>query len=78
MAFYCMSDIARPRVFPEQLKKGNCVKIVRIWSFSGPYFPTFALNTEKYRVSLRIKSKCGKIRTRKTPNTDTFQVVGII
>ena len=26
-------------------------------------------------VSLRIQSKCGKIRTRKTPNTDTFHAV---
>ena len=32
--------------------------------FSGAYFPAFGLN---------IQSKCGKIRTRKTPNTDTFQ-----
>ena len=28
-----------------------------------------------YRVSLRIQSKCGKIRTRITPNTDTFHAV---
>ena len=26
---------------------------VRIWSFSGSYFPAFGLNTEKYGVSLR-------------------------
>ena len=26
-------------------------------------------------VSLRIQSECGKIRTRKTPNTDTFHAV---
>ena len=32
--------------------------------FFGPYFPTFALNTER-EVSLRIQPKCGKIRTRK-------------
>ena len=25
----------------------DCVKSVRIWSFSGPYFPTFGLNTER-------------------------------
>ena len=24
------------------------VKSVRIWSFSGPYFPAFGLNTERY------------------------------
>ena len=38
---------------------------VRVWSFSGPYFPAFGLNTEKYGVSLPIQFKCGKIRTRK-------------
>ena len=53
----------------------QCVKSVRIWSFSGPHFPAFGLNTERYSVPLRIQSKCGKIRTRKTPNTDTFHVV---
>ena len=30
----------------------NCVKSDRIWSFSGPYFLAFGLNTERYRVSL--------------------------
>ena len=53
----------------------HCVKNVRIWSFSGPYFPAFRLNTEKYRVSVRIQSECGKIWTRKTPNADTFHAV---
>ena len=28
-----------------------------------------------YSVSLRIQSECGKMRTRKTPNTDAFHVV---
>ena len=45
--------------------------------FSGLYFLVFGLNKEKYSVSLRIKSKCGKIRIRKTPNTDTFHAVPI-
>ena len=52
-----------------------CVKSVRIRSFSGLYFPAFGLNTGRYSVSLRIQSECRKIRTRKTPNTDTFDVV---
>ena len=42
------------------------------WSFSGPYFLAFGLNTERYGVSLRIQSEWGKMGTRKTPNTDTF------
>ena len=46
----------------------HCVKSVRIRSFSGPYFPAFGLHS-------RIQSECGKIRTRKTTNTDTFHAV---
>ena len=26
----------------------HCVKSVRIWSYSGPYFPAFGLNNSKY------------------------------
>ena len=53
----------------------SCVKSVQIRSFSGPYFPTFGLNSERYGVSLRIQSECGKMRKRITPNTDTFYAV---
>ena len=28
----------------------HCVKSVRIWSYSAPYFPAFGLNTERYSV----------------------------
>ena len=47
------------------------VKSVGIRSYSGPHFPVFGLNRERY-VSLLIQSECGKKRTRITPNTDTF------
>ena len=53
----------------------HCVKSVRVWSFSAPYFFVFGLNTDRYPVSLHIQSKCGKIRGRKTPNTDTFYLL---
>ena len=57
----------------------HCIKGVRIRNFSGLYFPIFGLNTERYGVAVfvshRIQSECGKIRTRKNPNTDTFHVV---
>ena len=33
--------------------------------FSGPYFPTFGLNTKRYSVSLRIQSEHGKIGPEK-------------
>ena len=44
-------------------------------SFSGSYFPAFGLNTERYSLCFHIYCKCRKLRTRKTPNTDTFHVV---
>ena len=51
------------------------VRSVRIRSYSGLHFPAFRLNTERYSVSLRIQSECGKMRARKNPNTDTFHAV---
>ena len=59
------------------MNHNHCVKSVRIWSFSDPYFPAFGLNTERYEVSLRIQSECGKIPTRKAPNTGIFYAVNI-
>ena len=53
----------------------HCVKTARIRSYSGPHFPAFALNTERYFTSLRIQSECGEMWTRITPNTDTFYAV---
>ena len=53
----------------------HCVKSVRIQRYSGPHFPTFRLNTERYGVFLCIQFKCGKMRTRITPNTYTFHAV---
>ena len=52
-----------------------CIKIVRIRSYSGPHFPAFGLNVERYPVSLRIQSECGKMLTRITSNTDNFHAV---
>ena len=54
------------------------MKSAHIWSFSGPYFPAFGLNTESYEVSLCIQSECDKIRTRETLNKYTFHTVKII
>ena len=44
----------------------NACKVSKYGVFSGPYFPAFGLDTERYFVSLRIQSKYWKIRTRKT------------
>ena len=57
------------------LKSKHCAKSVCIRSYSGPHFPAFGLKTERYEVSLRIQSKCEKIRTRINLNTNTFQTV---
>ena len=56
----------------DQIQKFLCVKSVLIRSFFGPYFSAFGLNTEIYRVNLRIQSKYGKMRSRKTRKMDTF------
>ena len=54
----------------------HCVKNAQKTEFfSGPYFPTLGLNTERYSVSLRNYFECGKIQTRKTPYLDTFHAV---
>ena len=50
------------------------MKIVRIRSFSGPYFPAFELNTERYRISSYSVRK-RENTNQKTPNTDTFHAV---
>ena len=47
-------------------------KSVRVGIYSGPHFPAFGLNTERYSV---IQSEIGKMRARITPNMDTFYTV---
>ena len=59
----------------EQLQVNHCVESVRVRSYFGPHFPAFGLNTERYELSLRIQSECGKMRTRITPNTNSFHAV---
>ena len=49
----------------------NCPHSGLLWS----PFPAFGLNTERYSVSLRIQSECGKTWTTITLNTDTFYAV---
>ena len=56
----------------------HCVKSVRILSYSGPDFPAFGLNTDRYFVSLHIPPECGKMRQRITPNMDNFQAVATL
>ena len=57
----------------------RCVKSVRIWSFLVRIFPhsKWIRRDTEYSVSLHNDSKCGKIRTRETLNTDTFTQCGV-
>ena len=52
----------------------HCVKSVRIRSDSGPHFPAFGLNTERYCIS-PYSVRMREMRTRITPKTDTFYAV---
>ena len=63
----------------KQQRRSNIVSKIYDWAFfaqsySGPYFPAFGLNRERYFASLGIQSECGKIWicTWITPNMDTF------
>ena len=51
----------KQRKYGEYFRNLHCVKSVCIQSYSGPYSD--------------IQSKCGKIQTRVTLNTDTFYTV---
>ena len=56
----------------EVLTKYHCLKSVRLQSFSGPYFPAFRLDTGIFSPNAG-----GKIRIRKTLNTEIFHPVFI-
>ena len=43
--------------------------------YSEIYFIHTDIHCVKRSISLRIQSECGKVRTRITPNTDTFYAV---
>ena len=61
-----------------EISVGHSAKSVRIRSYSGPYFPAFGLNTERYGVFLGFQSECGKMQTSITPNAGTFHAVEYI
>ena len=53
----------------------HCVKSLRIRSYSGPHFPELRLNMERYGVSVRIYSKCGKMREKFGPEKFQMQTL---
>ena len=60
------------------LTSSHCVKVSLFVLISGPHFPAFGIDTKRYGVSPRNQCECGKMRTRITPNTDTFNVVSFL
>ena len=54
-------------VFEDQSRYKKSPYSELFWSVFFPDFPTFGLNTERYEVSLRIQSECGKIRGKFGP-----------
>ena len=73
--YFLYFEKVNERFLSRTIDTRGCVKSVRIRSYSGLHFPAFGLNTERYGISLRIQSECGKMRTRITPNMDTFHTV---
>ena len=82
--FKCLEQLLKSRNHQTHVKLSRNSKVVMrkkcpysklFWSAFFPHFPVFGLNTERYEVSLRIQSKCGKMETRITPNTDPFCAV---
>ena len=71
MIHICMYLVRLPISMLGLVIDKHCVKNIRIRSYSRPYCPAFELNMERYL------SKCGKIRTRITPNTDTSHAVKV-
>ena len=68
-----------PEFYPfswQHALKGD-IKNASKMSFSGPYFHVFGLNTKIYSVSFHIQSECEKMRSRKTPNTDSFHAATV-
>ena len=60
-------------------KAHNCVKRVRIQSYSGPHFSHIFPHSDWIRsispYLVRMRENAGKMWTRITPNTDTFYAV---
>ena len=70
-----MDSFLPPSYNVSKSKYYHCVKSVRIRSYSDPHLSGFGLNTERYSISPRIESECGKMWTRINPNADTFYAV---
>ena len=50
------------RTSKENTRKNHFVKSVRIWSYSGPHFPAFGQNSERYKNLSVISPNAGKYK----------------
>ena len=57
--YFLYENCAKPYAFLRFISF-HSVKSVRVRSYSCPYVPAFALNTNRYSVSLRIQFESGK------------------
>ena len=65
------SGVGRFVIFSLKLHK-KCPYSELFWSAFFSHFPAFGLNTERYSVSLRIQSECGKIRENADQNNSEY------
>ena len=56
----------------------NCLTLHKKCLYSELFWSAFSRIRNAYGEILRSQSKCGKMRTRITPNMDTFHAVLII
>ena len=61
------------KICVQELKIATARKVSGFGGFLVCIFPP-----SEFPVSLRIQAECGKIRARKTPNTDAFHAVCLI
>ena len=66
IAFLCQWSI----IFARDTLREKCPYLEFFWCIFSRFLTEYG-----FTVNLRIHSECGKIRTRKTPNTDTFHAV---
>ena len=56
-------------------ENSHCVKVSKYGVFSGPYFPAFGLNTDRYAYLSVFSPNAGKYRPDQIPCLDTFHAV---
>ena len=76
---FCLWGMVPRKIF-ENKKGSTAWKASKYWVISGPYFPTFGLNTEIYGVRIQCSEdvfspNTGKYGPEITPHLDTFHAL---